>query len=342
MSGSPVFIDGKLVGAVAYGFPFSKETIAGITPIAEMIEATRLATPRAASARLRPGWARGTAAPGGPLEAASRRPLRGPLRRCWRRRAAPCAAAPTPSGLAPSAGWRRWPLPLVFPASTPAARLRVGPRGLRRAWASRPSMGTGARAGLPEAAARPRARRPGRRLPHRGRPGPLGHRHHHPHRRRPRLRLRPSLLQPGAHAVPHEEGLRVFGLPEPLPVLEDRHRRRRVGTIEQDRTTAIAGRIGATPRMIPVQVKRWAPAAARRRFAFRIVEDELFSPVLAYVSLLSVLQANERAFGTSTVRARRAASCSAAGARCASRTSSRRAARRCRRRRWWPRPSPTS
>src|SRR6188474_2039973 len=26
MSGSPVFIDGKLVGAVAYGFPFSKET----------------------------------------------------------------------------------------------------------------------------------------------------------------------------------------------------------------------------------------------------------------------------------------------------------------------------
>src|SRR5262245_40571784 len=51
MSGSPVFVDGKLVGAVAYGFPFSKETIAGITPIGEMIEATRTTTPRAASAR---------------------------------------------------------------------------------------------------------------------------------------------------------------------------------------------------------------------------------------------------------------------------------------------------
>ena len=33
MSGSPVYIDGKLIGAVAYGFPFSKETIGGITPI---------------------------------------------------------------------------------------------------------------------------------------------------------------------------------------------------------------------------------------------------------------------------------------------------------------------
>jgi hypothetical protein len=32
-----------------------------------------------------------------------------------------------------------------------------------------------------------------------------------------------------------------------------------------------------------------------------MVDDELFSPVLAFVSLLSVLQANERAYGTSTM-----------------------------------------
>src|SRR5436190_11245406 len=38
MSGSPVFIDGRLVGAIAYSFPFSKEPICGITPIAQMIE----------------------------------------------------------------------------------------------------------------------------------------------------------------------------------------------------------------------------------------------------------------------------------------------------------------
>jgi len=33
MSGSPVYIDDKLLGAVAMGFPFSKEAIAGIRPI---------------------------------------------------------------------------------------------------------------------------------------------------------------------------------------------------------------------------------------------------------------------------------------------------------------------
>ena len=38
MSGSPVYIDGRLVGAIAFSFPFSKEPIAGITPIKEMID----------------------------------------------------------------------------------------------------------------------------------------------------------------------------------------------------------------------------------------------------------------------------------------------------------------
>jgi hypothetical protein len=38
MSGSPVFIDNKLVGAIAYSFPFAKEPICGITPIKQMIE----------------------------------------------------------------------------------------------------------------------------------------------------------------------------------------------------------------------------------------------------------------------------------------------------------------
>jgi len=39
MSGSPVYVDGDLVGAVAYGFNFAKEPIAGITPIQDMVEA---------------------------------------------------------------------------------------------------------------------------------------------------------------------------------------------------------------------------------------------------------------------------------------------------------------
>ena len=37
MSGSPVYIDGKLLGAVALSFPLSKEAIAGIRPIEDML-----------------------------------------------------------------------------------------------------------------------------------------------------------------------------------------------------------------------------------------------------------------------------------------------------------------
>lgn len=37
MSGSPVYIEGKIVGAVAYAFTFAREAIAGLTPIEEML-----------------------------------------------------------------------------------------------------------------------------------------------------------------------------------------------------------------------------------------------------------------------------------------------------------------
>src|SRR4051812_6945247 len=47
MSGSPVYIEGRLVGAVSYSIgSFPKEPIAGITPIGEMIEATASSTER--------------------------------------------------------------------------------------------------------------------------------------------------------------------------------------------------------------------------------------------------------------------------------------------------------
>src|SRR5208282_3826170 len=52
MSGSPVYIDGKLVGAVSRSFPLSKEAIAGITPIEEML--TVVPSPAAASVHASP------------------------------------------------------------------------------------------------------------------------------------------------------------------------------------------------------------------------------------------------------------------------------------------------
>jgi hypothetical protein len=41
MSGSPCYIDGKLIGALSIAFPFEKEPIGGITPIGEMLDQLR-------------------------------------------------------------------------------------------------------------------------------------------------------------------------------------------------------------------------------------------------------------------------------------------------------------
>lgn len=45
MSGSPCYINGKLIGAVSFGFDFSKEPICGITPIVDMLDALADNTP---------------------------------------------------------------------------------------------------------------------------------------------------------------------------------------------------------------------------------------------------------------------------------------------------------
>src|SRR5438445_773475 len=54
MSGSPVFINDRLVGAVSYALgAFSKEPIAGITPIAEMTDAAAINDVRPSGARVK-------------------------------------------------------------------------------------------------------------------------------------------------------------------------------------------------------------------------------------------------------------------------------------------------
>jgi hypothetical protein len=49
MSGSPIFIDGKVIGALAYAWQFSKEPVAGITPIEEMLKISQRVAPAGAT-----------------------------------------------------------------------------------------------------------------------------------------------------------------------------------------------------------------------------------------------------------------------------------------------------
>ena len=223
MSGSPVYIDGKLVGAVAYGFPFSKETIGGITPIAEMIEATQ----RERAARgLRALPRRRSARPGrsAPLD-----------REAMVAALAPAAARARPG--APPGGEARH-CPARSPASrSPRSRCPSSSPGFDPAtfeWARGVFSGMGFTPGDGRPAARARC------------PGPLPD-------LQPGGAVGISLIEGdmdlsatgtvthidddrvyafghpfynlGPDAVPDEEGVRLLGLPEPLPVLEDQLRR---------------------------------------------------------------------------------------------------------------------
>ncbi|HEU4753818.1 MAG TPA: SpoIVB peptidase S55 domain-containing protein, partial [Armatimonadota bacterium] len=52
MSGSPIYVDGKLIGALAFAWPFAKQPVAGVTPISQMLENYRPgSTPAPAVAR---------------------------------------------------------------------------------------------------------------------------------------------------------------------------------------------------------------------------------------------------------------------------------------------------
>src|SRR5215213_8209562 len=48
MSGSPIYIDGKVIGALAYAWQFSREPVAGITPIEEMLKISQVVRPAGA------------------------------------------------------------------------------------------------------------------------------------------------------------------------------------------------------------------------------------------------------------------------------------------------------
>ena len=295
MSGSPVFVDGKLVGAIAYAFPFGKEPIAGITPIEEMLDATSNTAPRSASTRFRLAWATETAA--APLDraavaAALRRPLPSAAARGFR-------GEPLPDALA-GATLRPLALPLAFSGFEPETFEWA--RALFSSMGFAPVMGGGSasaeRVGpVPDLA-------PGAAVGvsliegdldlsitgtitriDEGRVYAFGH---------PFYNLGPTqfpLKKAWVYSV--YPSLQVsWKIAAALDA---------VGTMDQDRTAAVTGRLGATPRMIPFEIRLRSPRAGERTFRFRVVEDELFTPLLAYVSLLSVLQGQERAFGASTL-----------------------------------------
>ena len=301
MSGSPVYIDGRLIGAVSYALgSFSKEPIAGITPIEEMTRETAPgAGARPAAARLR------VELPLTPekMLAAFRRALN------WNR---PFADRPQDAQLVgvssvPGLGGREVgtmlrPIatPLVMSGFEPDLADMFGAAFREQGFLP---MGGGA-AGT----------RPGE-MPFEGslKPGDaIGV-----------TFVSGDLVMGGTGTVTHIDGDQVFAFGHPmynlgptefpmtrayvytvLPSLFSSSKLSTtgevIGTLLQDRATAIAGRLGPGPKLIPITLNLESERGQKRTFHFGVVKDQLFTPLMTYSVLLNTLVSYERQFGTAT------------------------------------------
>lgn len=295
MSGSPVYIDDRLVGAVSYALgSFPKEPIAGITPIAEMAASD---ANRAEAARLR---ARPPAFPVSPAD------LRHVIGAAFDR-VRPFALQSDPVhafGLPRTAGRRLGAM--LRPIATPVVLGGFDPR-VSALWAAAFDAGgfvTAVGAGqVPPGA-------PGARL----RPGDaIG-----------AALVRGDLTMAGTGTVTLVDGDRVYAFGHPfynlgpirfpmtrasvttlLPSLALSSKIAAVGpvvgTLDQDRSTGIFGALGPGPAMIPVNVRLREPERSlTREFAFEVVEDRLLTPLLTYTGVLSTFLSWTRERGAST------------------------------------------
>ena len=73
-----------------------------------------------------------------------------------------------------------------------------------------------------------------------------------------------------------------------------------IGTVRQDRATAIAGTLGTSPALIPMKVSLESERGQKKSFDFRVVNDQLLTPLLTYLSILNTLGSYEREVGSAS------------------------------------------
>jgi hypothetical protein len=295
MSGSPVYIDGRLVGAVSYSLgEFSKEPIAGITPIAEMVADATLSAPRRQLPRVEVA---------GPLTPES---FQQSLRQAF---SLARTFAQSPSDVQVLGNVSAGISTLLRPIATPLTLGGFDPTVVAPVTAVFHEQGfvptlAGAAQSPTSAAAAPPRLRPG---------DPIG------------VALMSGDLEIGATGtVTDVDGDKVYGFGHPfyglgptqfpltrayvhvvLPSLLVSQKIAStgevIGTISQDRATTIAGTLGAGPAMIPIRLTlNNTERGFRRTFNMAMVNDELFTPILAYLSILNTLQSYERQNGVGT------------------------------------------
>ncbi|MYA45156.1 MAG: hypothetical protein F4X43_02160 [Acidobacteria bacterium] len=281
MSGSPVYVDGRLLGAVAYAFPFAKDPICGITPFEEMVRFTEMplsavATPGGGTPALRfspagePSFDPAPAPEIG-IERDGRQLL--PIR-------TPVAA----SGLSPAA--HRIVAPLfrqlgmeLSPGGFTGAAAQAGvsplkpgsPVGATLIGGDLVLMASGTVTHVDEAT---------------GEVFAFGH----PFTGLGTISIPMQAARVEANVASLSNSFRITSAGSPI------------GVWQQDRATGVRGRLGARARTIPLRIQVEGSRGGRRDYDLEIVDHDLYSPVLAFSALVAVLSQEERPAGTQTIR----------------------------------------
>lgn len=302
MSGSPVYVDGRLIGAVAYSIgSFPTEAIAGITPIEEMKDATALGSRRS-------GEAARIELPITPETLATA------MRRSYQRLAPFAARAddvrslgiPAAEGARLASMMRPISTPLLMGGFEPATVDLVSTIFVGAGFTPMAGGAIGGRASAEELAAMSGPLREG---------DAVG------------VSLVGGDLEMGATGtVTHIDGDRVYAFGHPffnmgpadlpmtrayvyamLPSLMSSFKISTmgdvIGTVRQDRATAIAGTLGKGPATVPMTVTLNSDHGGKktsRTFRFQIGTDQTFTPLLSYITLFNTLAGYERGFGVGT------------------------------------------
>ncbi|MEO8573930.1 MAG: hypothetical protein ABI481_08165 [Pyrinomonadaceae bacterium] len=297
MSGSPVYIDGKLVGAISYSFPFSKEPICGITPIEQMIaifekkEGIRMtaAEPKSVSfAELAStNWAsefpKNPVASSGLLAGVSNNSL---LMAVAGQSFQPIATPMTFSGFSQQTLNEFTPQLLqagLVPVSAVGGSAPISP--MKKADATTLLGGDSVSMQLTRgdyslAAAGTVTWRDGNKVYAFGHP----------------------FLSLGISDLPMAESHVVAVVPSVNNSFKLSVPDSMVGTMTQDRATGVFGKLGQSPKMIPVRINVTSSRGQTDVINFEVAKDDFLTPLLLNIAVYNTAVAQERTVGDATVQ----------------------------------------
>lgn len=296
MSGSPVYIDGKLVGAISYSYPFSKEAICGITPIEQMISIfeknqnnkRRAKAPKKfsfaelAATEWKPKFSNNQTVTSSMMAFSGSNPALNALAgQTFQRISTPITFSGISQNILNEFKSELLQVGLL-PVSAAGGAAKITP--LKKADATTLVGGDSVsmqltRGDISMSAAGTVTLRDGEKIYAFGHP----------------------FLSLGSSDLPMSESSVVIVVPSVNNSFKLAVPNAMVGSMTQDRATGVFGKLGKAPKMIPVKLNLTTSRGQTETLNFEIANDETLAPLLLNISILNSIAAQERGFGESTI-----------------------------------------